>query len=76
MARTLFALLGASSFLIPMVVLNFVKNEAFRLLAVIAFVLAFVLYLVFFTEARHMDLVAAAAAYSAVLVVYVGSSAI
>ena len=74
MARTAFALLGACSLLIPIVVLNFIKNQNFRILATIGFVLAFIFYLVLFTEAKHMELVAAAAAYSAVLVVYLGSS--
>jgi len=57
-----------------MATLTFVKETPYRLLCVGVFVFSFSLILSQMTESTNQEILAASAAYGAVLVVYVGSA--
>lgn len=70
-----FAVIGALALLVPLVILTFVKGVCYRLLIIVVSVLVVEVGLLsIFSEASNQDLLAASAAYTAVLVVFVGSS--
>ncbi|MCJ1400735.1 Ankyrin-2 [Xylographa trunciseda] len=72
LARLLVALAGAALLVVPMAALNSIDVEWGRILAVALFVLAFALGLGACSQASNQELVAASAAYGAVLVIYIG----
>lgn len=60
--------------LVPLVVLTFIQDQNYRLLATTLFVIVFVLSLTFLSVASNQEVIASSAAYAAVLVVFVGST--
>lgn len=60
--------------LVPMIVLSFVTSQKVRLGVTVAFVLVFAVALGWFSKATNDALMGAAAAYAAVLVVFVGQT--
>ena len=73
-ARIIFGIVGGLMLLVPLVVLTFIENNHYRLLAATFFTLAFVLVIAGFSNASNQELIAATAGYTAVLVVFVGSA--
>ena len=73
-ARIMFGILGGVVLLVPLVVLTFIENNHYRLLATTLFTFVFVLFMAFFSDASNQELIGATAAYTAVLVVFVGSA--
>jgi hypothetical protein len=73
-ARVTFALFGGLVLLVPLIVLSFIQNDHYRLLATTLFVLLFVIFIAFTSNASNQELIAATAGYTAVLVVFVGSA--
>jgi hypothetical protein len=73
-ARIMFGFFGAILLLVPLVVLTFIANIHYRLLATTLFALVFAIILSIFSKASNTELAGATAAYVAVLVVFVGSS--
>jgi hypothetical protein len=73
LARIGMSIIGGVLLLAPMIVLSFlVKSRTWSLVATSLFVVAFALILALSTHATNQELVASTAAYSAVLVVFVG----
>ncbi|GIJ90560.1 hypothetical protein Asppvi_009517 [Aspergillus pseudoviridinutans] len=66
-------LASSSSLLIPVIVLYFVHSPAARLLCIILFTFLFSTLLALFTRAKSSEIFAATAAFSAVMVVFVGT---
>jgi hypothetical protein len=60
--------------ILPVIVLHFLQSSTTRLLVIVIFSLAFTFAMAFFTDARRSEIFAAAAAFIAVQVVYVGSA--
>jgi len=73
-ARILFGFFGATLLLVPLVVLTFISNIHYRLLATTLFALLFAIIISMFSKASNIELAGSTAAYAAVLVVFVGSS--
>jgi hypothetical protein len=73
-ARIFFALVGGIFLLLPMIVLSFITSKNYLLLTTVLFVLVFSISLGLISKASNQELVAATAAYAAVLVVFVGNN--
>jgi len=77
LARVLTGVIGGVLLLAPMTTLSFLsqmESRTWPLVATSLFVLVFTIILALTTRATNQELVAATAAYSAVLVVFVGLS--
>ncbi|KAF2094139.1 hypothetical protein NA57DRAFT_80556 [Rhizodiscina lignyota] len=72
--RLIMAVLGGASLLVPMLIMTFFKSQTARLVTVSVAVLLFGIILSIGTRASNQELLAATAAYTAVMVVYVGSA--
>jgi len=73
--QVIFAVLGALALLVPLVILTFVKAAGYRLLITVVSVLVVEVGLLsIFSEASNQEVLAASAAYAAVLVVFLGAS--
>lgn len=73
-ARVLFTLFGSLFILVPMVVVACVTSKRYLLRTTVLFVLLFALSLDYFSKGSDRDLIAATAAYAAILVVFVGNN--
>ena len=73
-ARIVFGIIGIVSLLVPLVVLTFIDSTNYRLLATTGFVILFVFVLALLSGVNNQELVGGAAAYAAVLVVFVGTT--
>ena len=73
-ARIIFGLVEGLILLVPLVVLTFIQSNHYRLLATTLFTSAFVVFMLIFSKASNQELIAAAAGYTAVLVVFAGSA--
>jgi hypothetical protein len=71
LARLTVSLIGGAFLLVPMSILTFVKPPKYQLLTVALFVLVFAIAIALGSEATNHQLLAATAAYSAVLVVFI-----
>jgi VIT1/CCC1 family predicted Fe2+/Mn2+ transporter len=71
-AQLFISVVAALFLLVPMVVLSYIQSKAFLLMTTCLFVLAFVVGLSAASKASNQEIVAATAAYGAVLVVFVG----
>ena len=73
MTTNLITLLATALILIPVITLHFVTNSNWRLSLIVVFTLAFTTSMSVTTKAKRSEIFAAAAAFVAVQVVYVGS---
>ena len=73
-ARILFALMGGIFLLAPMVAMACITSTKYLLITTVLFVLLFAIILALSSKASNQELVAATAAYAAVLVVFVGNN--
>ena len=73
LATFIIALIGGVSLVAPMVVLVYLRSMTLKTVAISVSVLIFAAILAVFTQAKNQELLAATAAYAAVLVVFVGS---
>jgi hypothetical protein len=73
-ARILFALIGGIFLLAPMVAMAYITSTKYLLVTTVLFVLIFAVILALSSKASNQELVAATAAYAAVLVVFVGNN--
>lgn len=67
------AVIGSLILLVPMIVLSFVTSRTWSLITTALFVLFFAFALALFSNASNQEILAVAATYSAVLVVFVGN---
>jgi hypothetical protein len=67
------AVIGGVMLLVPMVVLSFVTSRTWSLVTTSLFVLSFAFALAVFSNASNQEILAVAATYTAVLVVFVGN---
>ncbi|KAH8663555.1 hypothetical protein BGZ60DRAFT_411602 [Tricladium varicosporioides] len=74
LTRVLFALCGGLFLLIPMVALAYIKSKTWLVVTTVLFVLGFAVMLGAFSKGTNHELIGATAAYTAVLVVFVGNS--
>jgi hypothetical protein len=65
--------MGGVSLVVPMVSLIYISSVTMKIVAVAVSVIAFAAMLAVFVEAKNHELIAATAAYAAVLVVFLGS---
>jgi hypothetical protein len=72
LARFMVALLGGAFLLVPIIVMSFTNNQSWRLVISTIAVVAFGTFLSFLSEASHQEALSGAAAYAAVMVVFVG----
>lgn len=72
-ATFVIALIGGVSLVVPMVALIYISSMTMKIVAISVSILAFAAMLAVFTKAKNQELLAATAAYAAVLVVFVGS---
>ena len=72
--RLIMAVLGGASLLVPMLIMTFLKSRTARLVTVSVAVFVFGFILSIGTRASNQELLGATAAYTAVMVVYVGSA--
>ena len=72
-ARFLVAVVGGGFLLVPIIVMSFTHSQNLRLVVSSIAVLAFSLFLSFLSRATNQEVLAGAAAYAAVMVVFVGS---
>lgn len=72
LARLLIAVVGCAFLIVPMVALAYATSLLLRQLLVVMFVLFFAVVLALGSKATNQELLVATAAYSAVLVVFVG----
>ena len=68
------SILATVLILTPVVVLHFLNNASYRLVVVVVSSLAFTTAMVTLTEAKRSEIFAAAAAFIAVQVVYLGAA--
>lgn len=73
-ARIMFALFGGIFLLVPMIAMAYINATRYLLIATVLFVLFFAFILALSSKASNQELVAATAAYAAVLVVFVGNN--
>lgn len=73
-ARFSVALIGSLTLMAPMVALTFTESATIRIGIVACFVLMFSLVMSQLTVCSNQEVLAASAAYGAVLVVYIGSA--
>jgi glucose dehydrogenase len=73
-ARILVSVAAGLFLLVPMITLSFITPQRVRLGVTVAFVLVFAIVLGLVSKATNDALMAAAAAYAAVLVVFVGQT--
>jgi hypothetical protein len=73
-ARLIACFLGGASLLVPMILMTFKTQTNTRLIIVSCFVLIFGFMVSAFTEASNQEALGAVAAYTAIMVVYVGSA--
>lgn len=71
--RFVIAMVTGATLVVPLVVLSYQKSEAKRLITVILFVSVFCLLLSLFSKASNYEVMAASAAYAAVLTVLVSN---
>jgi hypothetical protein len=74
LARLVIAFVGGLFLLVPMIIMTFVEDSHERLIIVVASVIVFSLAVALTSVASNQELVAATAGYTAVLVVYVGTT--
>jgi len=74
MARFVVAMLGGASLIVPMVLMTFLTTRNQHLIITSVFTVAFALGVSFMSRASNQEILAATAAYAAVLVVFVGTS--
>jgi hypothetical protein len=74
LARIIVAITGGVFLLVPMIIMTFVNSTNYRLIIVSVAVIWFSVSLALATNATNQELLGATAAYSAVLVVYVGTA--
>lgn len=74
MARSIIAITGSMALLVPVLILSYVETLKYRLLTVCLSVIGFSICAMIVLKPKTSDLVAVVAAYTAVLVVYVGGS--
>jgi hypothetical protein len=67
------AVIGGVMLLAPTIVLSFVTSRMWSLITTSLFVLSFVFALAVFSSASNQEILALAATYTAVLVVFVGN---
>jgi VIT1/CCC1 family predicted Fe2+/Mn2+ transporter len=73
-ARVIFALVGGIFFLAPMIAMTYIESKKYMLLTMCLFVLFVATTLALASKASDQELLAATAAYAAVLVVFVGNT--
>ena len=74
LVRVLTSITGGLFLLAPIIIMTFVKPTKYRLIIVSISVLLFAIAIALMSKAAPQELLAATAAYSAVLVVYIGSA--
>ncbi|KAF4624509.1 hypothetical protein G7Y89_g13664 [Cudoniella acicularis] len=74
LARVIVAITGGVFLLVPMIIMTFVQNAHLRLVVVSVAVVWFAVSVAVVSESSNQELIGATAAYTAVLVVYVGST--
>ena len=74
LARFLVALMGGAFLLVPIIVMSFTNSQNWRLVISSIAVIAFAVFLSFLSEASNQEVLGGAAAYAAVMVVFVGSA--
>lgn len=72
--RSIIAMTGGASLLVPMIIMTFATSRTARLIIVSAAVLLFSVFAAVATAASRENLLGATAAYAAVMVVYVGTA--
>ncbi|KAK5121888.1 hypothetical protein LTR85_004459 [Meristemomyces frigidus] len=72
--RSVIAVSGGVSLLVPVIIMTFTTSRAARLIVVSVTVLLFSLFMAVGTPATNENLLTATAAYAAVMVVYVGTA--
>jgi VIT1/CCC1 family predicted Fe2+/Mn2+ transporter len=74
LARIIVAITGGVFLLVPMVIMTWATDAHMRLIIVSVAVLWFAISVALVSKATNQELIGATAAYSAVLVVYVGTT--
>jgi uncharacterized RDD family membrane protein YckC len=74
LARIIIAITGGLFLLVPMILMTFITSPHYRLIIVSVAVLWFSISLGIVSHATNQELLGATAAYTAVLVVYVGAA--
>jgi hypothetical protein len=74
LARFLVALMGGAFLLVPIIVMSFTNSQNWRLVISSIAVITFAVFLSFLSEASNQEVLGGAAAYTAVMVVFVGSA--
>jgi hypothetical protein len=74
LARFLVALMGGAFLLVPIIAMSFTHSQNWRLVISSIAVIAFAVFLSFLSEASNQEVLGGAAAYAAVMVVFVGSA--
>jgi VIT1/CCC1 family predicted Fe2+/Mn2+ transporter len=74
LARIIVAITGGVFLLVPMIIMTFATDAHMRLVVVSVAMLWFAVSVPLVSKATNQELIAATAAYSAVLVVYVGTT--
>jgi len=74
LARIIVAITGGVFLLVPMIIMTWVTDAHVRLIVVSVAVLWFAISVAVVSKATNQELIGATAAYSAVLVVYVGTT--
>jgi hypothetical protein len=74
LARFLIAVLGGAFLLVPIIIMSFTNSQNWRLVISSIAVLAFSCFLSFTSRTSNQEILGGAAAYAAVLVVFVGSA--
>lgn len=74
LAWIIVAITGGVFLLVPMIIMTFATNAHMRLVVLSVAVLWFAVSVALVSKATNQELIAATAAYSAVLVVYVGTT--
>lgn len=73
-ARVIFALLGGAFLLAPMVALSYCAEKLYLIIITVLFTLIVAVLLGLISRASNQELLAATAAYAAVLAVFVGNA--